>query len=144
MSNFHECLAFGQKYEEYAKERIKSLYANSKIIREQDETNYKNFHADFEIETSDGQTLSFEVKADRWALKMNSFFIEFKCYGKPSGIRISTATYHILSNTKEFYLIKTEKLHTILLENDFTIKSCKTSFGFIVPKRIIIEYAILI
>ena len=89
--------------------------------------------------------ITFEVKADRNALKYNSFFIEFYNNNKFSGIYITTADFHIFTNTIEYYLIKTDELHDLLLLKERIIKRTPYgSYGFILPIEDLCKTAILL
>lgn len=78
--------------------------------------------------------MAFEVKADRNAKWFNSFFIDFYNKNKFSGIYITTADFHRFTNTTDFYLIKTDHLHDLLLEREYSIKATPLGTqGFILP-----------
>ena len=76
------------------------------LIERQDETNYQTMKYDFQ--TSDG--LTYEVKADFRAPWTGNVFIETVQFGKPSGIAITEAMYHIFYFSDTYHIIDTEEL----------------------------------
>jgi hypothetical protein len=100
--------------------------------------NYKNVNYDFM--TSDLTT--YEVKADEMSLNTNNFFIEFKKGNMRTGILTSGATFHIITNTKKYYLIETAELRKLVFQNRIKYKQGITkdnTVGFLVPTCDIIE-----
>lgn len=79
---------------------------NVSLTKKQDVTNYKEMHYDFQ--TSDG--LTYEVKADFLADRTGNVFVEFVQFGKPSGIQITEAMFHIYYFNDTYHLIDTEDL----------------------------------
>jgi len=82
--NFNKDLNFGESYQ---KELIKILKPN----------NYRESvgkFKEYDLVIDDIMPIYYEVKADRWAHKYNSFCIEYECSNKPSGIRTTTADYY--------------------------------------------------
>ena len=130
-------LSFGRKYEIICQDKIKKKN-NVSIVMEQTDENYKNVYYDFM--TSDLTT--YEVKADEMSLNTNNFFIEFKKGNTRTGILTSDATFHIITNTKKYYLIETAALRKLVFQNRIKYKQAKTkdnTVGFLVPTCDIIE-----
>ena len=130
-------LAFGRKYEIICQDKIKNKH-NVSIVMEQNAENYRNVYYDFM--TSDLTT--YEVKADEMSLNTNTFFIEFKKGNTRTGILTSDATFHIITNTKKYYLIETAALRKLVFQNRIKYKQGRTkdnTVGFLVPTCDIIE-----
>ena len=155
---FLEQLAFGQKFEKLARgyviryiERKHDKFYKLKTIREDGE-----FDFDL-IDDVSGSVLSFEVKTDRCSRKTNNYYIEYNNgFGKPSGIEITKANYHIITDEIDYYLITTEKLKDIIANGNWKKLSTYkkflsydksrfvnkiTSYGYIIPKVEIIKQA---
>ena len=98
-------LAFGRKYETICQDIIKNKN-NVSIVMEQNNENYKNVKYDFM--TSD--LITYEVQADVRSLDTNNFFIEFKKGKFNTGILTTESMFHIITNTKKYYLVETSKL----------------------------------
>lgn len=117
-----------------------------KRIELKNNTTIKQFNDDFkfDFETLDG--IKYEVKTEPSSLKTNNFFIEFKGYGKPSGISITESNFYIINDTNNYYLIHTYTLIQIIKENTFKIVSTKDkkTFGYLINKDIIISKSIQI
>ena len=130
-------LAFGQTHEIICQEKIKNKN-NVSIVMEQNNENYKNVKYDFM--TSD--FITYEVKADVMSLATNNFFIEFKKGNHNTGILTSESIFHIITNTKKYYLIETRILLNLVFQNRIHYKKGKTkdnTIGFLVPTCDIIE-----
>ena len=135
-------LAFGRKHEIICQEKIKSKN-NVSIVMEQNAENYMNVKYDFM--TSDLNT--YEVKADVMSLATNNFFIEFKKGKYNTGILTTDSIFHIITNTKKYYLIETSKLLNLVLQNRIHYKKGRTkdnTIGFLVPACDIIELSEII
>ena len=82
MGNFVNDISFGQKYEKIARDLCTEEVTEIAVGR---------------VKEYDFKTVkySYEVKADRWEHKYQnkSFFIEYECSGKPSGISSTKADY---------------------------------------------------
>ena len=105
---------------------------------EQNDENYKNVYYDFM--TSDLTT--YEVKADEMSLNTNNFFIVFKKGNMRTGILTSDATFHIITNTKKYYLIEPAELRKLVFQNRIKYKQGRTNdntVGFLVPTCDVIE-----
>ena len=100
-----EGLALGRKYETICQDKIKNKN-NVSVVMEQNNENYKNVKYDFM--TSD--LITYEVQADVRSLDTNNFFIEFKKGKFNTGILTTESMFHIITNTKKYYLIETSKL----------------------------------
>ena len=130
-------LAFGRNYEIICQDKIKNKN-NVSIVMEQNAENYKNVNYDFM--TSD--LITYEVKADEMSLNTNNFFIEFKKGNMLTGILTSDATFHIITNTKKYYLIETAEIRKLVFQNRIKYKQGRTkdnTVGFLVPTCDIIE-----
>ena len=105
---------------------------------EQNNENYKNVKYDFM--TSD--LITYEVQADVRSLDTNNFFIEFKKGKFNTGILTTESMFHIITNTKKYYLIETSKLLNLFFQNRIKYKKGTTkdnTIGFLVPVADIIE-----
>ena len=90
--------------------------------------------------TSDLTT--YEVKADEMSLNTNNFFIEFKKGNMRTGILTSDAMFHIINNTKKYYLIETAELRKLVLQSRIQYKQGRAkdnTVGFLVPTCDVIE-----
>ena len=108
------------------------------MVMEQNNENYKNVKYDFM--TSD--FITYEVKADVMSLATNNFFIEFKKGNHNTGILTTESIFHIIANTKKYYLIETRILLNLVFQNRIHYKKGKTkdnTIGFLVPTCDIIE-----
>jgi hypothetical protein len=138
MSNyqlFNKNIVLYKKYEIEASERIKAKYkVDVKIWC--DNSNY-------DFQTTDDKT--FEVKAEPASLKTGNFFIEYFAYGVASGISISKANYYIITDTVNYYLIKTITLKELCQKYN-NIKKTKDNLtsGYLLKKNIIVENSIMI
>jgi hypothetical protein len=112
-SYFVQQLKRSQRYEKLAQQKICQMY-DCEIVEEQNKTNYKTMHYDFKTSND----VTYEVKCDWMSNITGNLFIEFKQFGKPSGIMITIATCHIFYTSGSFWLIKTETL-------DILVKGCK-------------------
>jgi hypothetical protein len=83
--SFRQKLAFGQKYQEIAKRYIPA----DENFLEDAQGNIKEF--DFKTDK-----FSYEVKSDRMghAYGCQTFFIEYECNGKPSGISATKSDFY--------------------------------------------------
>ena len=130
-------LAFGRNHEIICQEKIKNKN-NVSMVMEQNNENYKNVKYDFM--TSD--FITYEVKADVMSLATNNFFIEFKKGNHNTGILTTESIFHIITNTKKYYLIETRILLNLVFQNRIHYKKGKTkdnTIGFLVPTCDIIE-----
>ncbi len=135
---FPTTLAYGQLWEEKAQACIKELYG-VEVIEEQTSDNYLTMHYDFK--TSDGKT--YEVKADRKSTQTGNFFIEYEGNNKPTGISITKAKTHILTDEAFFYVIRTRKIKELLKNNKYDegyVYKSKTK-GFLVPRPDMMQHA---
>ena len=73
-----------------------------------------------------------------------NFFIEFKGYGKPSGISTTEADYYIINDTINYYLISVDKLK-LLVENMKIISTKdKLTFGYLIKSQIIKDNSLIL
>ena len=101
-------------------------------------TNYK-----YDFKTDDH--ITFEVKTDKASLITNNYFIEFLGRNKkPSGISITEADYYIITNTIDYYLIKTSKLKKLCANQQVKTLKDKSSSGFILSCALVIKNSIQI
>lgn len=101
----------------------------------------------FDFRTSDD--IPYEVKADRKSAQTGNFFIEYDGYGKPSGIKITTANRHILLHKDQFYMAETGKLKELIRTDKYRNVSTKDednnlTFGRLVPVKDVEPYATLL
>jgi hypothetical protein len=148
MNNFKQCLAYGQKFEKLAQKHVLSHMKQKhnmdcEIIEECNDNRY-----DFKImDTLTKKTYTFEVKTDRASKKTNNFFIETQNRKlEPSGISTTKANFYIICDEDNFYMIPTNQLKYILINNSFTTRRVGTpleitAVGFIVPSEVIIKQA---
>ena len=95
MDKFYENLRKYQPYEVVASELIKEKY-NVMIT---------SFCEDNRFDFVDNNGISYEVKTEPMSLRTGNNFVEVFAYGKPSGISVTEATYHIFCNTMNYYMI---------------------------------------
>ena len=86
--------------------------------------------------------ITYKVQADVRSLDTNNFFIEFKKGKFNTGILTTESMFHIITNTKKYYLIETSKLLNLIFHNRIQYKKGTTqdnTTGFLVPIADIIE-----
>jgi hypothetical protein len=96
-SNFNNDLKFGQTFE--------ILLTN--LIQNEGYTSCNNKDYDIAMKEN-GNTIYYEVKADRMTHKTGNICIEYECFGKPSGITTSKAdryAYFELGPTASSYTL---------------------------------------
>ena len=155
---FQEQLKHGKIHEEMSQEHvigyIKEKHDKDYILNSvRDDAKF-----DFDlVEVGTEKMISFEVKADIRSKTTNNFYIEYQNgFGKPTGIKLTTADYHIITDEIEFYLIPTEKLKEIIVMRDWKKVTTKkifwdpfndevenriTSWGHLVDRNVIIAKA---
>ena len=136
-SEFLKNLEAFKKYEVEASKRIE-LKFNVSIL------SFNNTNK-YDFITSDN--ITYEVKTEPLSLKTNNFFIEFKGYGKPSGISTTEANYYIFSDTINYYLISTNILKQLIKETKglkIVTTSDKLTYGYLINKNIIIDASLII
>jgi len=137
MSNYNQFLInlkANKIYETIAAQKICSLN-NVSVLNTCD-------NSDYDFRTSDH--LTFEIKADHLVLKTCNFFIEFSGYGKPSGISITKAHFYILTDTKYYFLISTDKLKELIQNCEVkTTKNGLTS-GYLINRFFIVKNSVCI
>lgn len=89
----------------------------------------------YDFMTSDG--LKYEVKCEPSSLKTGNFFIEFKGYGKPSGLSVTEADFYIFTNSTEYFLISIEVLKHIVNGYRIVLTKDKLTYGYLVPVYVI-------
>jgi len=78
-TNFKADFNDGRAHEIEAIKRVLKLHKNFKLGIQQDETNYKDVHYDFQVvEPSNIFTLEYEVKYDRLVNYTNNFLLSSK------------------------------------------------------------------
>ena len=121
-NNFEKDLADGQKGEQAVRHFVESVMG----IQFKKFNDNANFDILFQNPYEDPVT--FEVKTDYWERDWSkggsgNMAIEYKCRGKPSGIRTTKATYfaYYFPNIQEnqLWVIKVEDLKKLLKENNF-------------------------
>ena len=122
-NNFEKDLADGQKGEEAVRHFVESVMGKQFIKYNNNERYDILFQNEYE------EPVTFEVKTDYWERPWNkggsgNMAIEYKCRGKPSGIRTTMAThfayYFPNIEDKHLWVIEVEKLKKLLRENSFT------------------------
>jgi len=122
--DFQKDFIFGQTYERIIAGQLEKLL-NMKL----DHFNDNNL---YDIMMEDLTT--YEIKVDRNFKRYNTFFIEFQCNSKPSGINTSESDYYVLTDESLFYVMKTNLLKNLVKINNYAIRCCNnTSYGYIVP-----------
>ena len=100
--------------------------------------NYK-----YDFKTDDH--ITYEIKADKASLKTNNFYIEFLGRNdKKSGISITESDFYIITDTINYYLIKTSALKTLCKNMSIRTLKDKSASGFIIPCSLIITNSIQI
>ena len=113
--------------ESYQKELIKIL----KPI------NYKESvgkFKEYDLIINDIMPIYYEVKADRWAHKYNSFCIEYEYKEKPSGICTTTADYYayfIINPYKSYnlYIIPVVDIKDVINKNQYSYIKIGGDYG---------------
>jgi hypothetical protein len=126
---FKNYLADNMKYETSSQLKICKLN-NTNIIEISNDNRY-------DFRTSDN--LTYEVKADHLAIKTNYFFIEYFCRKKLSGLSVSKSDYYILTDTKYYFLISTEKLKKLTENASEKMTKDKTTVGYMINRFEIIQ-----
>jgi hypothetical protein len=134
--NFLKQLEVGKKYEAEAIKRIKKLNNDVKEIK----TNNDN---KFDFQTIPDKK-TYEVKYDSLSINTGNFFIEFVGYNKPSGLSVSIADYHIITDGIYYFLILTEKLKKIVENCNIRKTSDGSTFGYLLNRFDLIKYSQLI
>ena len=97
----------------------------------------------YDFKTDDNTT--FEVKTDKASLITNNFYIEFLGRNeKPSCISITESDYYIITNTIDYYMIKTSKLKKLCANQPVKTLKDKSSSGFIIPCTLLIKNSVQI
>ena len=97
----------------------------------------------YDFKTDDNTT--FEVKTDKASLITNNYFIEFLGRNeKPSCISITESDYYIITNTIDYYMIKTSKLKKLCANQPVKTLKDKSSSGFILSCALVIKNSIQI
>lgn len=164
--NFYE----NKKFEDLAGYLVLDYFNNNVdsenkyyISKKQHETNYKKMLYDLELHNKE-DVIKIEVKTDHKSKITNNFFIEFKQYGKASGIMTTEADFYIINDGIKYYLITVERLkmliktmeengtlkknkHMLRINNEVIIDGNNIPFiteGFLIPKNIIINASIIL
>ncbi len=75
--------------------------------------NYK--YADFKLPNY--QDCTVEIKKDYKSHYTGNFYFEYNCFGKPSGLAVTTAELWVMTDREYFYLFDTEKLKNFMRVN---------------------------
>jgi hypothetical protein len=134
--NFKTQLIVGQAYEQIAQEKIKALYPEVEQII----SNNTNAYDFLTLPTN----ITYEVKADLLAIKTGYFFIEFYGYGKESGIKITKALYHIITDGKYYFLISTAKLKDLVMNCNIKKTKDGSTMGFMLSRFDLVKNSICI
>ena len=113
------------------------------VIHVQDKYNYRWTHYDFKM----SDLTTYEAKSDKKSLETGNIFVEFLDRGKPSGIAITTADYHIFKS-EAFYQIPTAVLKELVKgRRTASAKNKKTkalTWGYLVPRQVFINASVLL
>jgi hypothetical protein len=134
--NFLKQLKVGKIYEAEAIKRIKKLNNDVKEIKTNDDNKF-DFHT-----IPDNKT--YEVKYDSLSINTGNFFIEFVGYNKPSGISVSIADFHIITDGIYYFLILTEKLKKIVENCNIRKTYDGSTFGYLLNRFDLIKNSQLI
>jgi hypothetical protein len=136
-NNFLDKLKLYQPYEMEASKKIESKF----------NVNILNFCNKYEFDFIDSNLIKYKVKCDKVSEITNNFFVEFKGYGKASGIT-TKANYYIFYNAKgNFYLISVAKLKRTIkeIENIKVIPTKdKQTYGYLIKTDTIIKCSIIL
>lgn len=166
---FKENFYKNKKYEDIAGNLVLNYFNNNiidnnlkyNILQIANETNYKKMLYDLEIYNEE-HNIKIEIKTDHKSNITNNFFIEYKQYGKPSGILTTEADFYVINDTNNYYIILVDHLKEVIniLKNEGILKKNKhllrihgevikdgnnnpfITEGFLIPKNKIIEYGI--
>ena len=122
-----------KKYEREASERIKKL-CNVEIFDLFNKNNGNKY--DFK----DSNEIKYEVKYDGYSIKSGNFYIEYKGYGKASGITTTEANFYVITDGTNYYLIDVEILKKLCCQ--YGIIRCTKdglTFGNIINCDVIIN-----
>ena len=100
MSKFEQDLKNGKEYEQKALKHIQSKYPKAYII--------DGYFLDYDIYIPELE-IGVEVKSDAQYKVTGNFYVEYSCYGKPSGIAATKADIYYVYLDK-LYIIKTKDL----------------------------------
>ena len=134
--NFNKDLAIGEKGEKDVLFDLESMGA--KFIDDNKDNCY-----DLLVEKG-GIQLKYEIKTDVYCFPQfdtGNMFIEFECRGKFSGINVTKSEWFVMyfKHFDELWYIKTEKLKSIIKDNDFKITefsgdSGSNTKGYLIPR----------
>ena len=131
---FYKLLKENKIFEQIAADKVCKLN-NTTIVK------FNNTNA-YDFITSDNTT--YEVKADHRAIQTSNFFIEYLGYNKPSGLSTTKADYYILSDTKYYFMIRTDVLK-LLCKGKYSAKTPdNSSIGFLISRYDIIKNSVII
>ena len=100
MSKFQQDLKNGKEYEKKALKHIQQKYTKAYII--------DGYFLDYDIYIPELE-IGVEVKSDAQYKVTGNFYVEYSCYGKPSGIAATKADIYYVYLDK-LYIIKTKDL----------------------------------
>lgn len=100
MSKFEQDLKNGKEYEKKALSHIQQKYPKAYII--------DGYFLDYDIYIPELE-IGVEVKSDAQYKITGNFYVEYSCYGKPSGIAATKAEIYYVYLDK-LYIIKTKDL----------------------------------
>lgn len=114
----------------------------------------RDYMWDFSMEFPNSGYQTFEIKTDVYCIPDKEFnglkikgtdtgnlFIEYECRGKKSGINVTTATWFVtyFKYLNELWFITTDKLKTLINENNFPIgvggDVGSNSTGYLIPRE---------
>jgi hypothetical protein len=123
---FLKKLEVGKIYEAEAIKRIKNLNNDAIDIKANNDNR-------FDFMTLPNEK-TFEVKFDSISIKTGNFFIEFVGYNKPSGLSVSIADFHIITDGIYYFLISTKKLKQLVENCNIKKTSDGSTFGYMLNR----------
>jgi len=143
--NFNEDIILGEEGEQIVVKDLESL--GGKLISDNKDNKY-DLQMDMPVRgclsTVIYDTKTYEVKTDVFCKPhqdTGNMFIEFECRGKFSGINVTKSEWFVMyfKHFDELWYIKTEKLKSIIKDNDFKITefsgdSGSNTKGYLIPR----------
>jgi hypothetical protein len=131
---FFKSLSDAKPYEKESQQKVLAYYNQMEdghtIGIEQDNTNHWRVHYDLEVlSPCKTKSILFEVKNNKRCKDTGNFFIEFAHGdGEPSGIRITTAHFHIFTNCDNYWMMPTSRILQVIQDVPLRTVSAKETF----------------
>jgi len=101
--------------------------------------------SDYRYDFKTDDYITYEIKSDKASLITKNFYIEFLGRDeKPTEISITESDYYIITNTIDYYLIKTTTLKKLCANQQVKTLRDKSSSGFILSCALVIKNSIQI